>query len=142
MAAERPLDFYPHRTFDKLRYGDTDRQGHVNNAVFTTFLETGRVEILFEHAHPAKPERTSFVIARLELDFRAEVNFPGSVDIGTRVLAFGRSSFRLDQSVFQNGVCVATAETVIVLMDDTTRKSTPLPEAMIERLARYLRPDN
>ena len=31
---------------EKLRYGDTDRQGHVNNAVYSTFLETGRVEML------------------------------------------------------------------------------------------------
>ena len=36
------LDQFPLRTRDKLRYADTDRQGHVNNAVFATFLETGR----------------------------------------------------------------------------------------------------
>jgi acyl-CoA thioesterase FadM len=30
-------------TYDKLRYNDTDRQGHVNNAIFATFFETGRV---------------------------------------------------------------------------------------------------
>ncbi len=50
MAEAEPtptLEDFPHRTFDKLRYGDTDRQGHVNNAVFATFLETGRVEMLF-----------------------------------------------------------------------------------------------
>lgn len=142
MAAERPLDFYPHRTFDKLRYSDDDRQGHINNAVYTTFLETGRVEILFNPGNPLKPPHTSFVIARLELDFIAEANWPGTVEIGTRVLSFGRSSFRLDQSVFQNGKPVAAAQTVIVLVDNTTRRSTPLPKAMIERLTPYLRPDN
>ncbi len=36
------LEEFPLRTSDKVRYGDTDRQGHVNNAVFSTFLETGR----------------------------------------------------------------------------------------------------
>lgn len=37
------LKDFPSVTFDKIRYGDTDRQGHVNNAVFSAFLETGRV---------------------------------------------------------------------------------------------------
>ena len=39
--SERPSpDAFPSRTHDKLRYNDTDRQGHVNNAVFSTFLES------------------------------------------------------------------------------------------------------
>lgn len=142
MTTLRPLDFYPHRTFEKLRYGDTDRQDHVNNAVFTTFLETGRVEILFDQVNPIKPPGTSFVIARLELDYRAEVNWPGTVEIGTRITGFGRSTVRLDQSVFQNGRCVATGQTVIVLTDDSTHRSTPLPASLIERLSKYLRPDD
>lgn len=37
------LAAYPLHSRDKLRYGDTDRQGHINNAVFATFFETGRV---------------------------------------------------------------------------------------------------
>lgn len=35
------LEDFPLRTYDKIRYADTDQQGHVNNAVFATFLETG-----------------------------------------------------------------------------------------------------
>ena len=41
------LDDFVALSREKLRYSDTDRQGHVNNAVFSTFLETGRVELLF-----------------------------------------------------------------------------------------------
>jgi hypothetical protein len=43
----RSLSEFPQTTFDKLRYNDTDRQGHVNNAVFATLLESGRVEFLY-----------------------------------------------------------------------------------------------
>ena len=39
------LHDFPIQAFDKLRYADTDRQGHVNNANFSTFLETGRVSV-------------------------------------------------------------------------------------------------
>ena len=77
------LEDFPNRTVDLIRYGDTDRQGHVNNAVFATFFETGRVSFLFDPS--IFPEGTMLVIARLVIDFRAEVTWPGQVEIGTRV---------------------------------------------------------
>ncbi|WP_370198850.1 acyl-CoA thioesterase [Roseibium sp.] len=126
------LEAFVLRTGDKLRYGDTDRQGHVNNAVFATFLETGRVELLYNEA--LADLGAAFVIARLELDFLAEVNWPGEVEIGTAVLDVGRSSFKLFQKVFQDGKPVAQAVTVIVQMSESTRKSQPLSERARERL--------
>lgn len=135
MTALLTPDAYPLRTFDKLRYADTDRQGHVNNAIFATFLETGRVEILYDPAFPLAEPGSAFVIARLALDFRSEVRWPGTVEIGTRVAAVGRSSLTLAQGLFQDGRCVATAETVIVQMDEATRRSRPLSEAAVARLS-------
>ena len=52
MEAAPELGQFPCRTYDKLRYADTDRQGHVNNAVFSTMLETGRVEFLLAGSVP------------------------------------------------------------------------------------------
>jgi acyl-CoA thioester hydrolase len=123
---------------EKLRYGDTDRQGHVNNAVFATFLETGRVEMLINGGADLMGPNGAFVLARLLLDYRREVNWPGEVEIGTRVASIGRSSLRLDQAVFQNGECVATGESTVVLTDVTTRRSRPFSDearAFLERTA-------
>ncbi|NRG18758.1 acyl-CoA thioesterase [Rhizobiales bacterium] len=129
------LEDFPVRTSDKLRYADTDRQGHVNNAVFATFLETGRVELFFNpETGPLAKESAAFVIASLKLDFLSEINWPGTVDIGTRVLKVGRSSMTLDQAIFQNDACVARAQTVIVQMDEATRRSTPLSKDVLQRL--------
>lgn len=128
------LDDFPLRATDKIRYADTDRQGHVNNAIFATLLETGRAELLYDQALPLAEVGSAFVIARLVLDFRSEIVWPGGVLIGTRIASLGRSSIRLEQALFQNGTCVATAETVIVLMDEATRKSRPLPAVARERL--------
>jgi acyl-CoA thioester hydrolase len=126
-------------TYDKLRYNDTDRQGHVNNAVFATFFETGRVAFLYDQALNLAAPGCDFVVARLAIDFRAELYFPGNVDIGTRVLRTGRSSFVFGQGVFKDDLCVATAESVGVQMNKETRRSEPLTAAMIawleERLA-------
>lgn len=120
------LEDFPARSHDKVRYADTDRQGHVNNAVFATFLETGRVEVLYAPDGPLHDEDAAFVIARLALDFRSEVRWPGEVMIATRVAKVGTSSVTLEQAIFQAEVCAATAETVIVQMDEVTRRSKPL----------------
>jgi len=125
-AQEGPrLEDFPFRTTDKLRYGDTDKLGHVNNAVFATFLETGRVDLLCDPGRPINDPGAAFVLARLVVDFRAEAHWPGSVEIGTRITSIGRSSLKLEQAVFQHGTCVASGETVLVQMDETTRKSRP-----------------
>lgn len=129
--------FHLHWTKDIVRYADTDRQGHVNNAVFATFFESGRVAILYAPNAPLAPDDTSFVIVHLTLDFLAEIRWPCEVSIGTTVLKIGRSSMTLGQGLFIAGQCVATAETVIVLTDNATRKSRPLPDHARAALERF-----
>jgi acyl-CoA thioester hydrolase len=117
-------------TSDDIRYADTDRQGHVNNAVYATFCETARVGFLYDGALDLHGPSASFAIVRLELDFRAELFYPATVDIGTRVLAVGQRSFRLGHGIFSGALCAATAECVMVLIDSATRKATALtPQA-------------
>ena len=137
MTANLRLDDYPLRSQDKLRYGDTDRQGHINNAVFSTFLETGRVEMIYDGKTSLADEGCSFVIARLELDFVTEMLWPGRVDIGSGVIAIGRSSLRMEQALFQEGRLVAVGETVMVQVNDVTRRSQGFSERLILAVAPY-----
>lgn len=125
---------FPLQATDKVRYADTDRQGHVNNAVFSTFLETGRVELLYRTAASLNHPNSEFVIAKLSLEFRAEILWPGLVQIGTRVASISRSSVKLEQAIFQAEQCCAFAETIVVLIDTKSRRSTPLSEAAIAML--------
>lgn len=125
---------YASWTMDTIRFSDTDKLGHVNNAAFSTFLETGRTHVLLDPNKPLGHPGTSFVIARLILDFKAEMHWPGKADIGTRCKSIGRSSFVLEQIILQGDTIAALAETVMVMFDETTRKSTPLPDTAIARL--------
>ncbi len=134
MSDTPTLDHFPAHARDKLRYGDTDRQGHINNAVFSSLLETGRVEVLHSQAGPLADAGASFVIARLTVQFVGELQWPGTVDIGTRVARVGRSSVTMEQAIFQDGRCCATGESVIVQVDDATRASTALSVAAVMRL--------
>jgi acyl-CoA thioester hydrolase len=131
------LEDFPFRTYDKVRYADTDRQGHVNNAAFSSYLETGRVEFLYDPQNSLLTENASFVIASLTLRFLSEVNWPGMIDIGTGVTKVGNSSLGLYQGLFQDGHCVATAETVIVQIDDRSRKSSQLTDDARAFLKQY-----
>jgi len=124
---ELKLESYPLKTFDKIRYNDTDKQLHVNNAVFSTFIETGRNEFVYDPKNKLTSDST-YVIASLSLDYIAEIIWPGTVDIGTAVSDIGNSSFKLLQGVYQNGKVVATAESVVVQVDNQTKRSKPLTE--------------
>lgn len=130
------LEDFPLITFDKIRYGDTDRQGHVNNASFATFLETGRAELFYKELHALLPAGASFVVANINLNLLGEVFWPGKVDIGSGVIHIGNSSIKVLQHIYYNGKCVATAETVNVQVKNNT--SLPLSSDMREAMKRWL----
>jgi acyl-CoA thioester hydrolase len=123
---------------DKLRYGDTDRQGHVNNAVFMTFLETGRVEVLHRPNSPIYDDNAEFVLVNVNLNLQGEIRWPGEVQIGTAVSKIGNSSITFYQQVFQNEICVASAVSVVVQMNTMTRKPQPLSETARTSLSAFL----
>ncbi len=128
------LEDFPGRTFDKLRFGDTDSVGHVNNAVFSTLFETGRVTLLYQDDPVPVEDGFGFVLAHISIDFIGEILWPGQVDIGTGIARIGRSSVQFTQALFQNGQCVARATSTIVLTNRTTRRSHPMPEIILASL--------
>src|SRR5947199_7319677 len=129
------LEQFPGRTHDVIRFGDLDPQGHVNNTVFATFFETGRVAFLREPGNALSPPGTTSVLARLDINFLKELHWPGEVEIGTGIAEIGRSSFTFLQAIFHEGACAATARATMVMIDGKTRRSRPLPEDALARLA-------
>lgn len=127
---------FPLESYDKIRYRDTDKQGHVNNANFSTFFETGRVEMLYL-PKPLHDSDATFVIASISLDYIGEITWPGIVKIGTAITKIGNSSIGMTQAIFQDDLLVAKATTVIVQMNITTRKSQLLSEKTKEKLKKY-----
>ena len=133
-----PADF-PVTSVEKLRYADTDLQGHITNTVFAVCCQNARMELLCDPERVPIPPNTQFVIARLVLEFRAEMYWPGTVEIGTRVERVGRSSATLAQALFVRDRCVAVAESVVALMDTTSRRPVHLPVETIDALRVFAR---
>ena len=128
----KTLSDFTFQSQQQLRFSDTDAVGHVNNAVFATLFEAGRVEVLFGAQYPKLSPGTQFVIAKLTIDFLGELNWPGDVMIGSTISRVGNSSFDLYQGMFLGEKCVSTCQSVIVVMDETTRRSTPLPSELAQ----------
>jgi acyl-CoA thioester hydrolase len=128
---------YPFLSEDKIRYADTDRQGHVNNAIFNQFLETARIELLYNPKKPLSTNGCSFVIVSLKMEFLKMIQWPGMVKVGTIVTRIGNSSIQLLQGIYQDNQVVAVAESTIVQVDNLSNLSTPLSASSKEQLQRY-----
>lgn len=127
---------------DVIRFSDTDQNGHVNNAAFAVFCESGRVGYLRGVLGSARGPGGYFVVAKLTIAFRAELHYPGRVRSGTWIGHLGRTSIGFGQAVFDGeGRLVATSEAVTVSMDDATRRPGPIAGPMRDLVLSRLRPD-
>ncbi|MBV8914317.1 MAG: acyl-CoA thioesterase [Acetobacteraceae bacterium] len=123
-------------TTHRLRFNDTDRLGHVNNAVFAVMLEQGRSELAVAAGLPVESAGQAVVIVRLELDFLQEMSWPGEVRVETAVARIGGRSFTLQQRLIHRGELCARAQTVLVIMDRQERRAVPV-DPWRERLERW-----
>ena len=133
------LEDFPFRLSDNVRFGDLDPNQHVNNAVYATYFETGRVTLMKSQQYGLTPPGLAWIMVRLDIHFRAELRWPGTIEMGLGVAKFGRTSVTLDQVVFSQGRCVASAQSVTVLIDEATRKPTPLTAEIIAKFQPWLR---
>ncbi len=123
----------------EIRWRDQDAYGHVNNAVYLTYLEEVRDEWLERTLGPAD-SLWDFVIARVAIDFRHELTQEDDVVVARCELReIGRSSIRTRETLTTHaGVLAAEVEAVLVARDRESGSSRPLSEterAALEREA-------
>lgn len=106
-----------------VRYRDLDPVGHVNNAVYATYLEHTRTNYYADVLGLAT-EDLSFVLAHVEIDYENSVEADDDVRVGIRVSRIGNKSMTTDFRVEASGETAATAESVQVVIDE---EGTPRP---------------
>jgi len=119
---------YTHRL--SVRFRDCDGMGHVNNAVYFTYLEQCRLTFWRELTGKAAPN-TRVIVARAECDYKAPAYFGDELEVRLKVGDIGRSSFGLEYEIVhaEKHHLVATGKTVMVSYDYAAGKSVPLPDA-------------
>lgn len=135
------IEDFPHKALEIVRLGDLDHQNHVNNAVFATYFETGRVHFMRDTFGGLRFGDKNFVVARLELNYLRELHWPGTLDVCTGVERIGGSSVTYAQATFHNGECAASGRTTMVFIDRNTRRSTPMTDDILALLrAKMMKP--
>jgi len=119
-----------------VRFQDLDVVGHVNNAVYATYLEEARSEYI-EEVFEVDPAESGVVIAHLEIDYRQPVQEDTEVTVALRTNEPGTSSIPMDYEIRTEDSVAATAETVMVTIDYETGETQPMPEVWRERLAAF-----
>jgi acyl-CoA thioester hydrolase len=129
---------YRHRL--AVRFRDCDAMGHVNHAVYFTYLEECRLTFWRELTGTPSPH-TRVIIARAECDYRSPVHFGDVLDVRLNVAAIGRSSFTLVYEIARTADerLVACGKTVMVSYDDAASQTVELPAATRELLERVMR---
>jgi acyl-CoA thioester hydrolase len=111
---------------EKLRFSDIDMLGHVNNVAYAALIETGRIAYAREALGVGLTPGVILVMVRIEIDYRAELHYPATVQIGSRLMRIGRTSLVLGNSVFKGDLCAATSVTTLVTIDSATRRPVPI----------------
>lgn len=113
----------------EIRWKDVDALGHVNNAVYLTYLEECRDEWL-EQALGDGEAAWDFVIARLAIDFRRELRLEDDVVlVSCRLERIGKSSITTRETIVAAGDLAAEAEAVLVPRNRVAGGSRPLSDA-------------
>ncbi|MEJ2027123.1 MAG: thioesterase family protein [Limibacillus sp.] len=137
--SERPSpDAFPSRTHDKLRYNDTDRQGHVNNAVYLQWFESVRVRYAQMYGVLPSPDNGSgprIVIRSATIHYRQEMLLDEDYVVTCGCTAFRTTSFTCHQELWSGGALRASLDCVLVLLRPDGSGRYPIPEAVRTRFA-------
>ena len=113
----------------EIRWRDLDAYGHVNNAVYLTYLEEARDEWL-ERTLDSADAAWDYVIARVAIDFRRELTqADDEVVARCRLARVGNSSLTTREELFVGNELAAEADVVLVARDRASGRSRPLAEA-------------
>ncbi len=131
-----------------MRVADTDTFDHVNNAVYLTYFEIGRVEYLEVATGeglpvPAFGGRVSYILAEARVVFRSPAVYGEILTIETRIARIGRTSLAMDHRITAPatgsgpGRLVAVGETVMVRYDYDASAAMPLEDRLVSAIETF-----
>ncbi len=120
-----------HSTSIELRFSDLDAYGHVNSAVYFTYLETARVKLFKDFFREVSQHGIFTLVARAECDFKIPIMLYDQVIVTLWVARTGRSSFDLEYRLHDGqDKTYATARTTMVCFDSIKDKTVAIPDSI------------
>lgn len=121
----------------KVRWGDMDALGHVNNTEYFRYMEQTRIAWFDALGIPILANGCGPVMARAICDFITPITYPATVSVATYLQKVGRSSFTVTHELrpdIDPAALFATGEVVVVWIDHAQGKSMPLPAGVRQAL--------
>ena len=120
---------YSHKV--EVRFRDCDPLGHVNNAVYLTYLEQARLfywKSLWGFGEARSLSSPGVILARVEIDFRLPAHYGQTLEVRIELAAIGKTSFTYDYEILdEQARVVASARTVQVMYDYEAARPVPIP---------------
>ncbi|MDA3902686.1 MAG: thioesterase family protein [Desulfuromusa sp.] len=112
----------------EIRFSDLDAYGHVNNALFFTYLETARVKLFQQHFGAFLDSNLMFLVVRAECDYRLPIELNDPLQITIHIDQVRHSSFNFSYQMHDGaGKIFAQANTVMVSYDPKIKKPVAIP---------------
>jgi acyl-CoA thioester hydrolase len=121
------------------RFRDTDAMGHINNAVYVTYLEVARQEYWRRFTRMRDYGKVPFILASVTIDFRSEALMDEALEIGIRCEWIGNRSFAFAYEIRERATrrLVVEATSVQVCYDYEEKRSIPVPAGLRGQLEAF-----
>jgi len=114
----------------QMRFRDIDGMGHVNNAVYLSYVELARTQFYMHHANRRSLDEIDFILAHVDIDFESQATWGDQIQVTVWPSKIGNSSFTLSYEIKEkkSGRILARAKSVLVSYDYEKKKSKPIPD--------------
>ena len=114
-----------------ILWGDHDAFNHVNNLAYLRWCETARIAYMqrvgmLPHL---PPEGAAPILASIKCDYKLALNYPDTVEVGTRITRIGNTSMRMEHRVVSRNLCklAADVDSTLVLLDYAVNRPVSVP---------------
>ena len=129
MTKNKNLTNFPFHVNIQTRWRDLDAFGHVNNAVFATYIETARGTLFKRWSLPFDGTGKSLIVASMTINYLKQLKHPSNIIVGLKINKIGNTSFNIESYIFNERDTknpIATSNVVIVCFDFDNQKPVPV----------------
>ncbi|HPQ08419.1 MAG TPA: thioesterase family protein [Bacteroidia bacterium] len=131
------LNLFQHKIPIQIRYIDIDMQQHVNNAVYLSYIEQGRVEYMNKLFPENDFQKNGLIIARTEIDYYEPIFLNEEIYCYTRISKIGTKSFVFENVLSSNAAIKCFAQSIMVCFDYTQNTTIPVPDEWKKKIIEF-----
>lgn len=132
------ISLFKHSIPIQVRYADIDMQKHVNNSVFLSYIEQGRVEYLNTILPENDFQENGLIIARTEIDYFEPIFLNEKIFCYTRISSIRNKSFIFENVLIsENKSIKCFAKSIMVCFNYNLNSTILVPDNWKKAIASF-----